>query len=160
MQKQQSLSSNRQFLCLEVIKTLQIIISASDLDEVITLDHRKILQIPGMPTVVAGIFQWSGELLWLIDIGYLMGCNPLLSTGYSQQNVRVVKVKFRDGYLGILAQKVGSLISVEAKNISMTKPQKSNSLVEKFLKGTCTNSEGKKMMILDIEAIILELESA
>lgn len=158
MQKQQLFRST-QYLCIEVNQTLQTILSTDDLDEVITLDYQKILQIPGMPTVVAGVFQWHGEIMWLIDIAYLMGFNPLLSTGYYQEKFRVVKVKYKGKYLGILVQKVGELINVETKNITLVKQKKVNSHVEKFIKGTCTNSAREKMMIVDIEKIIQYLET-
>ncbi|MEM1170951.1 MAG: chemotaxis protein CheW [Cyanobacteria bacterium P01_H01_bin.35] len=158
MPKQLSLNSSQQFISLEVTKTVEVILSTRELDEVITLDHRTILQIPGMPTVVVGVFQWQGEILWLVDIAYLMGFEPLLSTGYYEQKFRVVKVKFRDSYLGILVQKVGNLIDVKSKDISTIEKQKTNSLVEKFLQGTCKNSAGEKKMILDIEAIIEYIE--
>ncbi len=158
MPKQPLLSSSTQFISIEVTKTLQVILSTRELDEVITLEHRKILQIPGMPTVVAGVFQWQGEIIWLIDLAYLMGFEPLLSTGYYQQKLRVVKVKFRDSYLALLVEKVGNLIDIESKDISVAKTQKTNSLVEKFIQGTCTNSAGEKKMILDIEAIIEYIE--
>ncbi|NES72696.1 MAG: hypothetical protein F6K24_49620, partial [Okeania sp. SIO2D1] len=130
MQKQQLFRST-QFLYIEIDRTLQTILSTDDLDEVITLDYRKILQIPGMPTVVTGVFQWHGEIMWLIDIAYLMGFNPLLSTGYNQEKIRVVKVKYQDNYLGILVQKVGELINIETKNITLLKQQKVDSPVEK-----------------------------
>ncbi len=154
MPKQPSLNSSQQFISLEVTNTLEVILSTRELDEVITLDYRTILQIPGMPTVVAGVFQWQGEILWLVDLAYLMGFEPLLSTGYYQQKFRVVKVKFRDSYLGILVQKVGKLLDVEGKEITGTKKHETNSLVEKFIQGTCRNSAEEKKMILDIEAII------
>ncbi len=158
MPKQPSLNSSQQFISIEVTKTLEVILSTRDLDEVMTLDYRKILQIPGMPTVVAGVFQWQGEILWLVDISYLMGFEPLLSSGYYEQKFRVVKVKFRDSYLGILVQKVGNLIDIESQEISAGKTQKTNSVVEKFSQGTWTNSAGEKKMILDIEAIIEYIE--
>ena len=82
MAKQLSLNSSQQFISLEVTKTLEVILSTRELDEVITLDHRIILQIPGMPNVVVGVFQWQGQILWLIDLAYLMGFQSLLSTGY------------------------------------------------------------------------------
>jgi len=158
MAKQPLLNSSQQFISLEVTKTLEVILSTRELDEVITLDHRTILQIPGMPTVVAGVFQWQGEILWSIDLAYLMGFEPLLSTGYYEQKFRVVKVKFRDSCLGILVEKVGNLIDFESQEISTTKNHQTNSLVEKFIQGTCTNSAGEKKMILDIEAIIEYIE--
>lgn len=160
MPKESSLSSSIQFISIEVTNTLPLILSTRELDEVITLDHKIILQIPGMPTVVAGVFQWDGEIIWLIDLAFLMGFNPLLSTGYYQQKFRAVKVKFGDSYLALLVQKVGNLINIESQNITVGKPAKINSLVKRFIKGTCQNSAGAKMMILDIEAIVKYLESA
>ncbi|MEB3339471.1 chemotaxis protein CheW [Okeania sp.] len=154
----QTISSSKQFISLEVTKTLEVILSTRELNEVITLDQRTILQIPGMPTVVVGVFQWQGEILWLIDLAYLMGFEPLLSTGYYQQKFRVIKVKFRDSYLGILVQKVGNLIDIESQNISAIKKEKKDSLVEQFILGTCTNSTGERKMILDVEAIIEYIE--
>jgi len=160
MPKESSLSSSIQFISIEVTNTLPLILSTRELDEVITLDHKIILQIPGMPTVVAGVFQWDGEIIWLVDLAFLMGFNPLLSTGYYQQKFRALKVKFRDSYLALLVQKVGNLINIENQNITVAKPANINALVKRFIKGTCQNSAGAKMMILDIEAIVKYLESA
>ncbi|MDJ0552883.1 MAG: chemotaxis protein CheW [Microcoleaceae cyanobacterium MO_207.B10] len=158
MPKQPALSSSIQFISIEVSNNLPLILSTRELDEVITLDQKTILQIPGMPTVVVGVFQSDGEIIWLIDMGFLMGFNPLLSTGYYQQKLRAVKVKVGDSYLALLVQKVGNLINIESQNITVAKSAKRDALVKRFIKGTCRNSVGAKMMILDIEAIIKYLE--
>lgn len=159
MPKQTPASDSQQFLCIEVSNSLEVMLSTQELTEIITLDPTKILQIPDMQAAVAGIFNWQGEILWLIDIAYMMGFSPILSLRfYEQQKCRVLKVKYRGDNIGLLVQKTGDLTSIETKKINSLAPQNISVLIKKCTKGNCQNQAGETLMILDIEAIIQNIE--
>ena len=159
MQQQTTASSNKQFLCIEISNTLQVMLPTQQLSEIITLEPRKILQIPEMPPAVAGIFNWHGEILWLIDISYLMGFDPILSLRfYAQHKCRVLKVKNQGSYVGFLVHKIGNLTSCEATDINFLVPQNLPLIIEKCTQGSCKNQTGETLMILDVEAIIQNIE--
>lgn len=159
MQKQQPTSSSEQFLCIEVSNTLEVMLPTRQLSEIITLEPTKILQIPDMPAAVAGIFNWQGEILWLIDIAYMMGFDPILSLRfYEQQKCRILKVKNENSNVGLLIKKIGNLTSYEKTKISFIVPQNLPLIIEKCTKGSCKNQAGENLMILDIEAIMQYLE--
>lgn len=159
MEKQTPASSSEQFLCIEVTNTLQVMLPTSQLSEIITLEPTKILQIPDMPGAVAGIFNWQGEILWLIDMAYMMGFEPILYLRFDeQQKCRVVLVKSRENNLGLLIKKVGKLTNCEPENLSFVAPKNIHSSLEKCTKGSWKNPAGETLMILDIEAIIKHIK--
>ena len=47
------------------------------ISEVIEVSVADILSVPEMPSCVLGIYNWRGEMLWLLDLEHLVGCPPL-----------------------------------------------------------------------------------
>ncbi len=45
--------------------------------EIFRVNVEEILPVPEMPSCVLGIFNWRGEMLWLIDLDQLLGYLPL-----------------------------------------------------------------------------------
>lgn len=45
--------------------------------QVMRVPKPEILPVPQMPNCVLGIYNWRGEMLWLIDIGQMMGFAPV-----------------------------------------------------------------------------------
>jgi positive phototaxis protein PixI len=45
--------------------------------EIFRVNVEDILPVPEMPSCVLGIFNWRGEMLWLIDLDHLLGYPPL-----------------------------------------------------------------------------------
>ncbi len=38
---------------------------------------KEIVPIPHMPPWVMGVHNWRGEILWMVDLGHLLGLTPL-----------------------------------------------------------------------------------
>ncbi|MBW4633721.1 MAG: chemotaxis protein CheW [Iphinoe sp. HA4291-MV1] len=48
--------------------------------EIIRVNLAEILPVPEMPSCILGIYNWRGEMLWLVDLNHLVGYR-LLSAG-------------------------------------------------------------------------------
>ena len=46
------------------------------LAEIATVDYSTVIPVPGMPTWISGIYNWRGTILWIADLGYLLGLTP------------------------------------------------------------------------------------
>ncbi len=53
------------------------VISLSNITEVLQVSPLEICGVPQMPSCVAGIYNWRGEMLWLIDIESMFGYESL-----------------------------------------------------------------------------------
>ena len=46
------------------------------LAEIATVEYSAVVPVPGMPAWVSGIYNWRGTILWVVDLGYLLGLTP------------------------------------------------------------------------------------
>jgi chemotaxis signal transduction protein len=74
--------------------------------EVIRVNGEDILPIPEMPDCVLGIYNWRGEMLWLIDVSHLMGLSPLSWRKQGMATPFVVVTESDEQALGLLVMQV------------------------------------------------------
>ncbi|WP_413160580.1 chemotaxis protein CheW [Capilliphycus salinus ALCB114379] len=115
--KSASPTPTEQYLSFSLNPSLQALLSAHQLAEIIRLDPSQILPISEMPLAVIGVCPWQGEVLWLIDLAYLFGFDPLMKASNSQSNCSIIKAKSHRGNLGLWVAQVGELISCEPASI-------------------------------------------
>ncbi|GBF83604.1 chemotaxis signal transduction protein [Aphanothece sacrum FPU3] len=73
-------SSLEQFLRFDLVPDTTLMLPVAQLTEVLTVPLGQIVPIPHMPPWVMGIYNWRGEILWMVDLGHLLGLNSLAST--------------------------------------------------------------------------------
>ena len=146
------------FLSLDLTPNYQALLSTQQLIEVIHLTPGDIIPIPQMPSAVVGVFPWQGEVLWLVDLAYWIGFEPLLNLEAVQSRCSVLKVKSQGNHWGFLIYQVGQLISCDLSkirpdlpiNFSLTPTLKTP---QNCFKGTWIDSQGNSLFVLDSEAI-------
>lgn len=65
-----------QFLRFRLFPETTLLLPVSQLTEVLTVPISQIIPIPEMPPWVMGVYNWRGEILWMIDLGALLGLTP------------------------------------------------------------------------------------
>lgn len=70
--KQQTMQFLR--FCLE--PDTNVMLPVTQITEVLNVPERQIVPIPQMPPWVSGVYNWRGEILWMIDLGHLVGLTP------------------------------------------------------------------------------------
>ncbi|MGB3404335.1 MAG: chemotaxis protein CheW [Microcoleaceae cyanobacterium] len=132
-----SISRTENYLSFYLTPQYQALLSTIALAEIIHLDASEIVPIPEMPSAVAGVCSWQGEVLWVVDLSYWSGAAPLLSStstlSQSQKNAdhaaytgtqahcNILKVRCQGGTLGLLVHQVGQLKSCEVQHIQPLK---------------------------------------
>ncbi len=146
------------FLSLDLTPNYQALLSTQQLIEVIHLTPADIIPIPQMPSAVVGVFPWQGEVLWLVDLSYWMGFEPLLTLEFVQSRCSILKIKSQGSHWGFLIYQVGQLISCDLSKIRPSLPS-TFSLIPTLktrldcFKGTWIDSQGNSLLVLDSEAI-------
>ena len=159
----------QQFLSFSLNPNLQALLSAQQLAEIVRLAPATIIAIPQMPEAVIGVCPWQGEVLWLVDLAYLLGLEPLIKSANIQSNSSILKIRSQQGNLGLLVAQIGQLVSCEPSSIqpadlSLNKLKRlANSLnIEESaaaiphlcIQGSWTHPDGSILPIINIEALI------
>src|ERR687886_831374 len=65
-----------QFLRFHLLPNTTALLPIQQLIEVLTIPTGQIVPISHMPPWVMGVYNWRGEILWMIDLGHLVGLTP------------------------------------------------------------------------------------
>ncbi|MDJ0687442.1 MAG: chemotaxis protein CheW [Xenococcaceae cyanobacterium MO_188.B32] len=92
----QNLSSSRellqlkkeeeQFLRFRLEPDTKVMLPIEQITEVLKIAVGNIVPIPEMPAWVMGVYNWRGEILWMLDLGHLIGLNSWYETGINATN--------------------------------------------------------------------------
>lgn len=127
--------------------------------EVLKFQLVQIMPIPQMPSWVMGVYNWRGDILWMIDLGQLIG----LDSWYQYQHDRssstaIVLSPHRQErqqkiHLGLVVARVDDLENLEPKAIQAAVDSQTNSHLSSFLQGYWLKPEGEMVLALDGKAI-------
>ncbi len=65
------------FLRFGLVADTRAMLPVGQMTEVITTASNELVPIPNMPPWVMGVHNWRGEILWMVDLGRLVGLDPL-----------------------------------------------------------------------------------
>ncbi|MEB3338926.1 MAG: chemotaxis protein CheW [Leptolyngbyaceae bacterium] len=88
----QAVGVGQQFLRFHLIPDTTALLSVHQITEVLTVPLGQIVPIPQMPAWVMGIYNWRGEILWLADLGHLIGLTPLYEQSMGSSTCRAIVI--------------------------------------------------------------------
>lgn len=71
----------QRFLRFQLCPESTALLGVEDVVTVVPVAIANILPVPHMPDFVLGLYNWRGEMLWLIDLGSQVGFAPLWDAG-------------------------------------------------------------------------------
>lgn len=158
MNNEQLAISHNQFLSFSLTPEIRAMLPSQQLATIISLEPATIVPIPDMPAAVVGVFPWQGEVLWLVDLAYLLGFEPLLTPEYHQSKCSVLRVTSLGKTVGLLIHQVGQLLRLKTEQTQASSTKMITSTPAQYIKGTVRNSQGETLLIMDLEAILQNLE--
>ncbi len=151
---QTTLDNKQKFLSLNLGARDTAVISLQEITEVFQVSLADICGVPQMPSCVLGIYNWRGEMLWLVDLEEMLGYPPVLQGANFLSNMMAVVLEREGKYLGLL---VRSLMDIEWLDTNEIKPPSAELFypaMSPFLKGYFINSSEEMVLSLDATAII------
>ncbi|NJO41517.1 MAG: chemotaxis protein CheW [Cyanobacteria bacterium RU_5_0] len=163
-----SVPRGEEFLRL-YLSEMPVLLPIQHLTEVLSVPIGQIVPIPHTPPWVMGVYNWRGEILWMVDLGHLCGLIPWYqqSTYGSTHSVVVLQVqrhKARSAFrqsssaknqiLGLVVNQVGD---IERCNLDMIQAPPSSSIMPELaslVRGYWWQAEGDMLAILDGTAIL------
>lgn len=143
-------------------KFLKFNLGAKD-TAVISLDHTtevlqvllgEICAVPQMPSCVLGIYNWRGEMLWLVDLEEMLGYEHLSQATNLLSKMMAMVVQTEGKSLGLLVHQPIDIEWLDTRQIKPIDNQLFSSEMASFLQGYFINTNEAMTITLDVSAII------
>lgn len=166
----------QQFLQFFLEPDTQLILPLSQLTEVLTVPLGQITPIPHMPSWTMGVYNWRGEVLWVIDFGAFLGLTPWNRQSGSRSNYRVIILSGaasfdfdpsqqrrlpteRNQMLGLVVTDVRDITWCETDQIQSPPATSISSDLAPYVRGFWVNPDAEMYVALDGQAVINRLSS-
>ena len=134
----------------------------SQITEVLKIKLGQIVPIPQMPAWIMGVYNWRGDILWMLDLGHLVGLGSWYrEVSHTHQKAIVLSPKSKVAsaqdesgiHLGLMVARVEDLEMLELEQIQTARGNVSSQL-QPFLQGYWLKPEGEMILVLDGQAIV------
>lgn len=166
----QAVGVGQQFLRFHLIPDTTALLSVQQITEVLTIPLPQVVPIPHMPAWVMGVYNWRGEILWLADLGHLIGLTPLYQQEMGRPSYRAIVIhggnqtpgRQKAGtqttgrkMLGLVVNRVEDMEWCNPNLIQSPPESAVTSELVPFLRGYWLKpNNGEMYMVLDGEAIV------
>lgn len=157
-------SDSEQFLRFHLLPNTTVLLPVLQLTEVLKIPKGQIVPIPSMPAWVMGVYNWRGEILWIVDLGHLVGLTPWYQQASSAPvHMAVVlngcssNARSNNAKSQMLGLVVNRIENIEWCNLDLIESPPSSTVTPEllqFLRGYWLKSNGEMLAILDGKSII------
>jgi positive phototaxis protein PixI len=162
--------TSEQFLRLS-LANMEVLLPVRQLTEVLNISLGQIVPIPHMPAWVMGVYNWRGDILWMMDLGHRCGLTPWYQqpTYGSSHAAVVLQVRQYESRspatpptaktktIGLVVRHVGELEQCYPGAIQALPPSSIPPELAPLLRGYWWQPEGEMLAVLDGEALIRAL---
>ncbi|MDJ0704292.1 MAG: chemotaxis protein CheW [Leptolyngbyaceae cyanobacterium MO_188.B28] len=167
---QPSASVQQQFLRLQMVSDMTALLPVPQLTEVLTMPTSQVVPIPHMPPWVMGVYNWRGEILWMVDLGHLCGLSPWYEQPLRRSTHKAVVLRESDDMIAANTNKVKmlGLVVNEVEDIEICDPKSIQAPLSSavtpelapLLRGYWWKSNGDMLVFLDGSAIFEAMPKA
>lgn len=164
-----SSKTSEQFLRFHLEPNTTILLPIQQMTEVLTIKRGQIVPIFQMAPWVMGVYNWRGEILWMVDLGHLLGFTPWHQQANSVSVYTGVVLQTRDNQatstkvknlmLGVVVNRVEDIEWCDPSEIQSPPSSSVTPELVSFLRGYWLKSNGEMLVVLDGEAIIKAMPS-
>ncbi|HEY9602692.1 MAG TPA: chemotaxis protein CheW [Allocoleopsis sp.] len=157
-------TTSEQFLRFHLLPDTTALLPIQQMTEVLTIPRGQIVPIFQMPPWVMGAYNWRGEILWMVDLGHLVGLTPwhhqtISASAYTalvlQASSNSIKShNAKSQMLGLVVNRVEDIEWCHADWIQSPPSSSVTPELVPFLRGYWLKSNGEMLVLLDGNAVI------
>ncbi|MGF1481799.1 MAG: chemotaxis protein CheW [Cyanophyceae cyanobacterium] len=163
-----SLETTQEQFLLSQVADLAIMLPITQLTEALTIPVGQIVPIPHMPPWVMGVYNWRGEILWMVDLGHLIGLAPWHQQVASQsvhQAIVLHEASRRSAQgtgptIGLVVSQIGEIEWCNPAEIQSPPSSAVTPELAPFLRGYWVKQTGDIFVTLDGSAIMAAMPRA
>ena len=147
--------TTEQFLTFSLGQDQQALLPTSQLLEIVKVYLSQITPIAGIAPYVMGVYNWRGDVIWLIDLASMLGYKPLYAQEQSkfQDKCHVIFLRIQDIVIGLAVSQVGQMIKCDISKIQTTGLAFTNPVMQEACRGYWLNGSSDTFLVLDGNAI-------
>jgi positive phototaxis protein PixI len=159
-----SSTASEQFLRFYLYPNTTVLLPIQQLTEVLTISRDEIVPIFHMPPWVMGIYNWRGEILWMVDLGHLVGLTPWHQQPISASSYTAVVLQARSNSatpIGTKNQMLGLIVNrvedIEWCNPDLLQSPPASTVTPELvplLRGYWLKPSGDMLLLIDGQAIL------
>jgi positive phototaxis protein PixI len=155
----QAQTGELQFLTFPLDVDTAAMLPVTQLAEVLNLTYPQIMPIPDLAPWVLGVYNWRGEMLWVVDLAQLVGLTPLHQQLRSASNCKVLVSKTQPNpgqppiHLGLAVRAVEDMYWCGIDAIKSPPNTTITSGLTPYLAGYTLGKDTQMLMALDATAI-------
>ncbi|QSJ18812.1 purine-binding chemotaxis protein CheW [Nostoc sp. UHCC 0702] len=130
------------------------VIALQHITEVMQVSLTEICPVPQMPSCVLGIYNWRGEMVWLVDIEEMLGYSSFSQGVNLLSKVMAIILEIEGKYLGLLVRQFMDIEWLDDSQIKSPSGELFYPEMSPFLRGYFINDAEEMMFSLDAVAII------
>jgi positive phototaxis protein PixI len=164
----------QQFLRFYLEPDMVAMLPDMQLSEVLTIALGEIVPIPHLPPWVMGVYNWRGEILWMVDLGLLLGLTPwhqqtaanrsqyraLILNGAvsANQTDKVYRGRNSNQMLGLVVTRVEDIEWCNPDELQSPPVASISSQLIAYLRGFWVKPSGEMVVALDGQSIIARMK--
>lgn len=152
------------YLSCHLVPNLTVLLPVQYLTEVVTIPISQVTPIPMMNSWVMGVYNWRGEVLWMVDLGQLLGLSPWYQKGGNLSHHNLLVIRNHDGQasdsgtqerlkLGLVVSQVSDIAVIPKTEIRPPNGAIATPALAPYLKGYILSEQGHLQGCLDPESI-------
>lgn len=130
------------------------VIPLEQITEVVQIPLTEICGVPQMPNCVVGIYNWRGEMLWLVDLEEMLGYPPLLQGSNFLSKMMALVLEHEGKYLGILIRQLMDIDWLDTQRMKQPSEEVFYPEMTPFLRGYFINDAEQMIFNLDASAML------
>ena len=152
----------QQFLRFSLLPDINLMMSLSEIAAVLKIPLGEIIPIPEMPPWVMGVYNWRGQIVWMIDLGQLLGFTPWYQQSLVASSHKVVVIhpsqqdKKNRTSGDLIALTVSDVSDIELCNLNQVYSPPASAVTAElapFLRGYWIKDNGEIIVTIDGDAI-------
>jgi positive phototaxis protein PixI len=131
----------------------QAMVDVDYLAEVLAVPIAQVVPIPDMAAWVLGVYNWRGEILWVIDLGQLVGLPPIYQQATTVAEYSVLITQVGASHLGLAVSELQDMHWCDPSELASAPGISVTADLAPVLRGYTLDSEGEILLALDVTAI-------
>ena len=144
-----------QFLSFSLGQDQQALLPTSQLIEIVKVSLSQITPIAGTAPYVMGVYNWRGDVIWVMDLASMLGYRPLYAQeqGKFLDKCHVIFLRIQDRVIGLVVSQVGQMIKCDIAKIQTTGLAFTNPVMKEVCRGYWLGESSNTFLVLDGKAI-------
>jgi positive phototaxis protein PixI len=149
----------QQYLRVQLTTGVSGMLPTHQLTEIANLFLGQLVPTPDSTPAVMGVYNWRGEVLWVLDLSYWLGFDPLYAEGFGKGRLHIMIIQHQGQHLGLAVKSVDQMIWCDPKALLPANHLQAMPILTRCLQGYWTTPTGEVVFALDGSTVMEALRS-